>query len=272
MEYQIEELLPVVSRLTDKYTSKESTSVTYETARVIMEAVIYCIEENTGGKDNGIRTEQDLPAAQVMYDRGYEIVIGKVYEAKAIYDKITADFEDYGCLNYRVTILEGMPAFFLRYDPKFKPQDHLLTLDYPVINRTPDLCGVNLILTYLKGIEAEQKFLDCFEREAVIRLLESIVPDYQELYLDNICEVVLERCILCAVAESPVKQLELQTDDYEIVSEYFRDKSREKIEVQIIRLISMITQPLQIDPEYFTRAAADYAFRIHSVLEGQKES
>ena len=45
MEYQMEELLPLVSALTDKFTSKESSSVTYETAQMLMEAVLFCIQE-----------------------------------------------------------------------------------------------------------------------------------------------------------------------------------------------------------------------------------
>ncbi|MDE7059645.1 MAG: hypothetical protein K2P03_13260 [Lachnospiraceae bacterium] len=37
------ELLPVVAWLTKKYTSGMSTSVTYEKAQELMEAVLYCI-------------------------------------------------------------------------------------------------------------------------------------------------------------------------------------------------------------------------------------
>lgn len=44
-DYDMAELLPVAAWLTDKYTSRESSSVTYETAAVLMEAVCYCIQE-----------------------------------------------------------------------------------------------------------------------------------------------------------------------------------------------------------------------------------
>lgn len=39
MEYQLEELLPAAVGLTEKYTSKESSSVTYETARALIRHV-----------------------------------------------------------------------------------------------------------------------------------------------------------------------------------------------------------------------------------------
>lgn len=34
MEYRLEELLPAAAGLTEKYTSKESSSITYETAQM----------------------------------------------------------------------------------------------------------------------------------------------------------------------------------------------------------------------------------------------
>ena len=41
MDYKIEQLLPLAAELADRYTSKESTSVTYETAGALMEDA-YC--------------------------------------------------------------------------------------------------------------------------------------------------------------------------------------------------------------------------------------
>lgn len=43
--YGLEEILPVVIYLTNKYTSGESSSVPYEKAEMLMEAVLYCIRE-----------------------------------------------------------------------------------------------------------------------------------------------------------------------------------------------------------------------------------
>lgn len=43
MEYTMEELVPVVGKLAEKYTAYESTSITYEKAEQLMGAVLYCI-------------------------------------------------------------------------------------------------------------------------------------------------------------------------------------------------------------------------------------
>ena len=46
--YEMEELLPVVAALGEKYTGYEHSSVTYEKAQMLMEAVLYCIGEYEG--------------------------------------------------------------------------------------------------------------------------------------------------------------------------------------------------------------------------------
>ena len=49
--YTMEELVPVVGRLAEKYCAGESSSVTYEKAEQLMGAVLYCIHEVTKGKE-----------------------------------------------------------------------------------------------------------------------------------------------------------------------------------------------------------------------------
>ena len=45
MDYTMEELIPIVGELAEKYTAKESTSITYEKAEQLMGAVLYAIHE-----------------------------------------------------------------------------------------------------------------------------------------------------------------------------------------------------------------------------------
>ena len=41
MDYEMEELLPIVATLAEKYTGGESSSISYEKAGQLMEAVMY---------------------------------------------------------------------------------------------------------------------------------------------------------------------------------------------------------------------------------------
>ena len=61
--YTMEELIPVVAMLTEKYTSKESSSVTYETARQLMGAVQFCIQELEESKE-GLQTVTQMSAME----------------------------------------------------------------------------------------------------------------------------------------------------------------------------------------------------------------
>lgn len=265
MDYQIEELLPIVTKLIDKYTSKESSSVSYEVARMIMGAVTYCIDENSEKELRSVVINGKYPPAQQMYEAGYDIVIRKTYEAKRWYEAVIQDFEDYGCKNYKDTILNGMPEFFRRYDSRFNPQDHLLTLDYPTMRRCAGLCGIDLVLEYLKSIYAEKKLLSCFEPQIISDLLESIITDYGDLYLDNICDAVLLRVVQCAIAGRAMKQLKLSAADQDTILSAAEGKSFRELEEMVIRIMTLVIDSLQLDKKYFISSAKDFAVQIQNL-------
>lgn len=268
MNNQMEQLLPVVSWLIDKFTSKESSSVPYETARRLMEAVIYCVDAQS---QYALVNAEDSWNARAAYDRGYEAVCRKVYEAKELYDLVIEHFIDYGCRNYRDTVINGMPAFFVNYDARFAPQDHLLTLDYPLLSGYPDERGVNMIMNYLQGISLEQRFLEYFASNAVSKLLEAVCPDYRTLYLDNICYLVLLTAVGCAAAGSNVRELHLTAGNYLEITEFFQRNDLDQTTWKVKKLIRLlITQSIGVqEAEYFERVGDDYAVRIWNGIREQ---
>lgn len=268
MEYTIEDLLPIVAKLTEKYTSKESSSVTYETARMLMETVIYCINEAEAEYDSSIVDEKQ-PNLSLLYERGLDLVIEKTKEAKNLYDRIIDNFENYGCVNYSDTILKGMPAFFTCYDAKFHPQNHILTLDYPLIIDLPNLCGIDLILAYLKGVLLEKHFLHCFDRFTIRNLLINIIPDYQTLYFDNLSYPVLLNAVGRSIVKKPLKTLLLKYSDCDLIKAYFNGDDVYAMEQKIKLLIQTIVSPLgdDIAQIYFAKAAKDYAARIQMGIQ-----
>ncbi|MDR2043193.1 MAG: DUF6179 domain-containing protein [Clostridium sp.] len=275
MFYEIEELLPMVVKLTDKYTSKESSSVPYEKAQMLMEAVLYCVREATGETEEetvGTRAlrAREKPDAAILYQKGYEKILEKVYHAKAVYEEVIAGFSDYHCRNYKDTVLEGLPVFFVKYDPKFNPQSHILSLDYPLLTGNPPLVGIDLIAQYVEGIRTEKQFLDCFPESRVVSLLRKIQAEYKTLYLDNICYAVLLQALGCLIADRPVERLYLDAADLETIRSYFRD-SREslgEIAHQLTGLLRLLLKEMGLQTGYFEKAARDYAVRIYHGLWG----
>lgn len=265
MEYEMEELLPLVEKLTYKYTSGDSSSVTYETARMLMEAILYCMEEYDRGKEFAIRTKEKINA-ETAYKLGFDAVTAKVYKTKEFYNALLEEFKDYGCRNLRDTVLEGMPSFFLWYDPKFKPQDHILTLDYPTLRSVNELCGVDAIYCYLQAIKIENDFLKAFDTAQVEQLLERVMPDYRNLYYDNIAYAVLLMVVGCIAARKPVGRLLLSEGDLMAVKQYFKDDSEAAAEKKIGGLLSDMFQNVFGDDgemeEYFSYLGKEYAIRI----------
>ncbi len=245
MFYEMDELLPLVSKLADQYTSFSSTSLPYEKAQMLMEAVIYCIEECTGKDKEILMSGGKIPDAEMLYKRGYEIVKEKVYRAKKLYEQIIEDFEDYGCRNYRETIIGGMPSFFLYYDPRFCPQNHLLTLDYPAGIQEQGMTGADLIESYLFKIKMEKIFLQFFPRASVCGLLERITPDYGELYMDNICLEVLCCSVQCVAAGASLKNLCLNRKQEQKMYDFFKGDTLEQIKRKTGCIIEKMTEQME---------------------------
>ena len=206
MNYGGEELLPVVQKLVERYTSKASSSVTYERAQQLMGAVLYCMneaweeeEEETGGQESGrgdLRNRKSFDSAENAYETGYQKLVQKVEAAGKRYNEKIGMFQSYGNQACYDTVVKGMPEFFLRYDPRFCPQDTILTLDYPVLERLEHLKGADRVCRYLECIWLEQEFLSCFPEETVRKILISSSMEYKVLLI-NLCTEILKK-VLCS--------------------------------------------------------------------------
>lgn len=211
----MEELLPIVGKLAERYTAGESTSVTYERAQQLMEAVLYCIREaKSAGRDadnpyncgleysgqdtsnaraqfmlNEAANEKKKISAQQTYEMGLACVEKKVKAALALYNEMQVHFDSYGNRCLYDTFVKGMPEFFKWYDIRFAPQDTILTLDYPVSRDLTAYTGIDRIYEYLVCIRQEQEFLSAFPREYVIDILREYNPFYEDM-IDNIYEAV----------------------------------------------------------------------------------
>lgn len=187
--YSMEELIPIVSRLTERYTSNDSSSVTYETAQMLMEAVVYCIREASGG-GNEVVLANELADPQVMYQAGYEKVLEKTKQALQRFNYLNQIFCDYGNTFLRETLAD-MGVFFSKYDPRFAPQDHIVFFDYPIRIAQDDLCGIDYVEQYLAHLGAEQLYLKEYPREQIEQILSEYDRGYRDIPI-NLCEIVKE--------------------------------------------------------------------------------
>ena len=174
MEYELTELLPIVESLSRKYTRNESTSISYETAQQLMEAVLYCIQELE-------HTSADLPAAVLSaadaYALGYEAVLRKTKQTAERYNALMEGFSSYGNRACEETIAQGFPAFFRWYDPLFAPQEHLLTLDYPLLRPLKHFAASTGSQHIWNVLKLNNGFYGVFPRNLSVPPFPNIIPN-----------------------------------------------------------------------------------------------
>lgn len=186
MGYQLEELIPLVAELAAEYGGYEHTSITYERAEMLMEAVLYCIHECTEYKSGAVSVGR-IPAREA-YETGQQIVIQKVKRLHDLYNDMILNFRDYGMECLRDTI-RAVPLFLQKYDVRYAPQETLLLLDYPILEDLRGCSGVDRVLTYVECICKEQAFLRRFDEGYVMDVLRAYHPEY-EILVENICGIL----------------------------------------------------------------------------------
>ncbi len=217
MDYEMEELVPVVGKLAEKYTAHESTSITYEKAEQLMGAVLYCIHELKEISSNPLALDEKVPA-QRAYEMGAAYVGEKTEKALDLYNRIMPEFYHYENQCLYDTFVRGIPEFFKWYDIRFDPQNTILTLDYPILKDISEYTGIDKIFKFIEYISLEQKFLKLFSPGYVTNILSRNQKDWKEL-IDNICETVFTYVIGHILAGKSLTEFELEEPDYTYMQE-----------------------------------------------------
>ena len=191
--FPMEELIPIVAELAEKYTSGESSSVSYERARGLMGAVIYCINETSREKEENCLLRQGMTVRE-RYETGCRMVVEKAKRTTILYNELMQDFWDFGNENYRDTVTRAIPGFLKYYDPMFAPQETIITMDYPTILPISKSTGIDAVYEYVRCILWEQKFFHGFSEEYVCSVLERYHCGYQRHFF-NLCGVFLRYVI-----------------------------------------------------------------------------
>ena len=238
MKYSQEELLPVVAKLATRYTSNESTSISYDKARQLMGAVIYCIEEyeNAAVGLRDLVTANAAVSADTAYRQGYEILIEKVKKIQQEYNLMMKEFQFYGNRCCYDTFQKGLPEFFLYYDARFHPMNHILTLDYPVLVSLAPWCGADLMEVYVRSAFLEQSFLKKLPADYIMHVLNAYSGDYGELII-NLASIVIRNVLGCRIAGKSIDLNGYSPVEMERLKFFISGKSSEELEVQLKKYI-----------------------------------
>ena len=263
MEYKVEELLPIVSKMARKYAGFENTSISYEKAQMLMEAVIYCLDAY-GNYTSDKVSRRDI-SVEEQYAIGAELVLERTGRIREMFNELSTSFEAYGVKCLEDTVRKGIPEFLKWYDAKFCPQDTLLTLDYPVLADLSPYRGVDAIWHFLRAISAEQRFLGRFDSAYVRAVLEIHNPQYPLMY-DNICEILLANTLGHLFLRKSLQETGFSEEEYAALCRCFSAYSASRTEEEVKRVIGELARQFYPDDgellEYLCGDAGNLAVRI----------
>lgn len=231
MDYEMEELVPIVGKLAEKYTARESTSITYEKAEQLMGAVLYCIHEVEQFGYNSVTSTERIPAQQA-YEMGLTFVEEKVKKALNLYNEILPQFVSYENHCLYDTFVKGIPEFFKWYCIHFEPQNTILTLDYPVLKDLSGYTGIDKIYEFLECIHLEQSFLNRFPKDYIIHVLSKYNGQYKDM-IKNLCEIVFMDVIGHILARKSLSKVTLAEEDYLKIQKIFVHMNPSDIKKQL---------------------------------------
>lgn len=175
------ELMPrlyeLLAEQAKKYTMGESTSITVETAKELMNSLWYTL------------SFADVTARDLWeeVEKGRAVIRGKLETARSLWERACLTAPEAENVFYRET-LKSIGGFFDRYDVLFFAHMIPCSIDYQLLIPVPEsLQGVSYVEEYLRRILTENHIMSVFEPRPV---LEKSCPLYRELCI-NLCEPVL---------------------------------------------------------------------------------
>lgn len=264
MKYEMEDLVPIVAKLAEGYTSKESTSITYERAQQLMEAVLYSIREAEKAGQFSLIQKDEL-STERMYAIGVKCVEDKTKEALDLYNGIMIHFSSYGNQCLYDTVVKGLPEFFKWYDCRYDPQNTILTLDYPILMDISEHTGIDKIYDFLICIQLEQIFLNKYPPEYVMEILSKYDKQYK-LMIENLCEIVLMNVISHMLAGKEISILDFEPEEYLKMQTLIQKENlsdlREKLKNAVKVLVREYYENDEKLMEYLYKAVDNIAVRM----------
>lgn len=267
----MEELVPIVGKLAEKYTANESTSITYEKAEQLMGAILYCIHELKEFNGNSLALNEKIPA-QRAYEIGAAYVKEKTEIALNLYNRIMPGFYHYESQCLYDTFAKGIPEFFRWYDIQFEPQNTILTLDYPVLKDISGYTGIDRIFEFIKCIGLEQKFLNSFPVGYVTNILFKIDRNWKES-MNNICETVFTYVTGHILTGKSLAEFELEQTDYLYMQKFFMQTALEDIKKRMESALEIFIKNYYEDDRellnYLSSAIGDIVVRLKNAVDNK---
>lgn len=254
----------------DKYNSIDSTSMPVEKAQDILESLLYTIGVAV---ENGT-TKYELLNGNLSYviDIGQSILKEKKKTVKVEWKLMCQGMPRIKNVYYLSTI-KNLGMFFKNYDIYYEAHQIPCSIDYwPLCHVSEKLKGISYIEEYIRCIQTENDFLNCFEENDIICLCKRYVTDYTES-LFNLCEPVLTNAIGLCMLSQDIYQLNISSaqrmDIYNMLIGKSADDIKLMVEQAVLALCKEIGMTEKNELDYLICAASGLSARIYEALKHQ---
>lgn len=253
MKYNEKMLYKIYEQTFRRFTSNDSSSISYDKAKMLMGAILYTLKVKEYYHFRDALTTETVDFEQ-EYDTCVHLLEKLFHETKTMYEATQQNFKHYNHLVYEDTILKGMPAFFINYDLEFNPSNTLLTLDYPLLlPLSKHHKGIYAIHQYLTMLSYETQLLNAFNPLAIMATLKYYDPHYNDLIF-NITSILLNHNIALALVLSIDTSISddfipLKTEHFDKLYTLVSEKSLAGLVVELEKALLRLLKVLHITDE-----------------------
>lgn len=262
-------LWELLGKQTERYISGDSTSVTVETAQELLASLWYTITmalDETHTAYNRLLSDELMPFVR----QGQTILQDKLEATKRLWEAVCRTSPEIQNFYYADT-LRGIGDYLRRYDLYYFAHRKPLCIDYPLLNAPSEtMHGLTYTELYLRCMLAENLLIHGLEKEAVICVLQTVAPDYQEYYL-NLCEQPITNALGLALIRKNVRTLHLGLEEQAELLEKMQNRSRRKQRGLLHAAALSICDQMEITDkwiiDYLTSFSDTLLPRIEAALE-----
>ena len=220
-------LWTLLGKQTERYNMGDSTSVTVEVAKELLASLWYTITlamDETRTPYSRLLSDELMPIVK----QGQTILQDKLEAAKQLWEAVCRTAPEIQNFYYADT-LRGIDDYLRHYDLHYFAHRKPLCIDYPLLNAPSEtMHGLTYTEQYLKCMLAENLLIHGFEKNAVICVLQTVAPDYQEHYL-NLCEQSITNALGLAMIRKNVRTLHLGHEEQAEILEMMQNRSCGKL-------------------------------------------
>lgn len=231
-----EEISHKLRELLIRHSNGRSSSVDVDEANQISGSLLYTL-------DAGIRAGAEPGSSvEVLYQRGQQRIQTALRKIEALWHNATASQIPFGTTAYFACVNEAIPVFLRDYDAEFAAQVTMPLcddFDYPLaVDDDVPLTGALYVERYLRCICLENFLLSRFPLDSIrVLLLRCNTRNgshYKHLLL-NLCALVLDHALLCALAGEQPTRLVLPYEQVLVQTTQLRMLSPEALEAELLR-------------------------------------